>query len=101
MSEEKSGAWWEAYRKYLTTDEWDWVRRQTIKRDKKCVKCGAAYKPGAGFQVHHRHYRHVGEGDINELESVELNCRACHWMTHNPGKSWMQKIEDDLRDMLE
>lgn len=100
LMEQKNSEWWTRYRQYLKSDEWQWVRNECIRRDKKCCSCGKSYEKG--FEVHHMTYRHVGEGDINELESVCLLCRACHFQAHNPGgETYIQMIERRLREMLE
>jgi len=99
-NEEKSGPWWDRYRAYLKSEEWRWVRSECIKRDRACVKCSAPYKPGHGFQVHHKNYRSIFEANHEELDSVCLVCRSCHFMIHNPGKTLMQKIDEDIRKYL-
>jgi len=71
-----------SYYEYLKSDDWAWVKHECRKRDRVCQKCGKAYQPGMKFDVHHKHYRYVGQGDLFELESVELLCRDCHRRTH-------------------
>jgi 5-methylcytosine-specific restriction endonuclease McrA len=84
-----------AYHEYLKSEDWAWVKEQCRKRDKGCQKCGKTYHPGLSFDVHHKHYRYVGQGDLYELESVVLLCRDCHRRIHNL-PAGMAKIESDL-----
>ena len=72
-------AWWENYRTYLGTDEWQEKRRQVLTRDKSiCQMCYAS----RAVQVHHLSYKHLGDEPLTDLVSV---CIRCHSQIHNKG----------------
>jgi hypothetical protein len=73
----------EKYRKaYLESEEWKWVRREVIKRDRKCLRCKIKYSKDLLFDVHHQEYLYFGDADLNEVETCCLLCRACHRSIH-------------------
>lgn len=77
MTERSNKPWLtDQYRDYLLTDEWQLVRAAALARaNYQCAECG---KPNE-LQVHHRHYRTLGNeqpGDVIVL------CEWCHDLAH-------------------
>ena len=66
------------YKEYVTSDEWQKSERRLncIKAARnKCQMCGVMF----GLEVHHIHYRNLG----NELpQQLVLLCSLCHEYTH-------------------
>jgi hypothetical protein len=98
--ENKQNKWFDWYRIYLQSDEWAWVRDQVFKRDKRCLRCNNPYKANEGFECHHLNYKHVGDADINEVESCCTLCKVCHWTVHNPGKNYVEHLQKQIEKYL-
>lgn len=69
----------EEYKVYMQSQEWQEKRKQRLWIDNfKCVMCGNEH---ARLQVHHIHYRTLGnENPMTDLATV---CPACHEKLHN------------------
>lgn len=66
-----------AYREYLKSRHWEWLRWRVFKRDGfRCVKCGSKH----GIQAHHLFYRERFEDSIPE--DCSTLCRRCHKAAH-------------------
>jgi 5-methylcytosine-specific restriction endonuclease McrA len=70
------------YREYLASDRWRERRAEALKTaGYRCSRCGkyASASAGAGLQVHHLTYAHLGQ----ELpEDLQVVCTACHRAVH-------------------
>jgi len=87
--------WLEARNAYLESDDWMWVRRQVIRRDKKCRKCHRPYRKSETiWNIHHTSYEHFGAADVFEVEDCRLYCMACHRRVH--GLPPLTGIDDEL-----
>jgi len=72
---------------------WERVKRQAIKRDKCCQRCGTT----RNLDVHHKLPR--GRRGRDELENLVTLCRMCHdWVHDHPFEAWRQgfTISDKL-----
>jgi 5-methylcytosine-specific restriction endonuclease McrA len=81
---EKTGPWWNWYRKYLKSPKWKKIRHKCILRDKYCQICEKEYSKKNCFVAHHISYLHVGQADWQELEDLRLLCCDCHDELDNP-----------------
>lgn len=64
------------YREYLDSSEWDIRRGMFIERaGGQCNRCNAV----RNLQVHHRHYKTLGEENYKD---VEVLCQDCHRSHH-------------------
>lgn len=62
----------EAYRKYLRSDEWQQKRQERLQKDGfRCRNCGAV----VGLEVHHKNYDNFGAESIEDLATL---CKECH-----------------------
>lgn len=66
------GEWWQRYREYMVSPEWDSRRQMVLSRDR--MTCQACLSRPA-TQVHHLTYKHLGNEPLFELISV---CAPCH-----------------------
>jgi len=74
---------WRKFRKTLDTDDvvcdicgkrkWEFYKVGTRKGSRK-------KKPTCQFQVHHKHYRHLGE---ETRDDVLFLCKTCHGLCHD------------------
>jgi 5-methylcytosine-specific restriction endonuclease McrA len=65
------------YQRALASDHWRELRRRVLAdRGYACERCGMTL---ALLDVHHLHYRTLGD---EGLDDVELLCRACHDKQH-------------------
>ena len=79
----------EFYKEYIKSDNWKWVRRAVLNRDKNiCQDCGMI----AGY-VHHLNYSHLSTPD--EINFCITLCKWCHTKRHNikPTKEVIQEHE--------
>jgi len=84
MKNKNKDEWAAACRNYYQSDDWQWVREQVIKRDRKCVKCDLPYRRGeTTWNVHHTSYEHFGASDLWEVEDCLLHCQSCHRQVHH------------------
>ena len=61
------------YYEYLKSPEWGEKRRLALQRANfSCERCG---ETGVPLEVHHRHYRTLGEESEDDLKAL---CRKCH-----------------------
>lgn len=75
----RGGEWPRRYHAYLRSTAWSEKRAWFVAlAGRACARCGA----GTRLQVHHVHYRTVGEEGIADLRVV---CRACHETDHAGG----------------
>lgn len=66
-----------SYHLYLKTPEWKVLRHQALRRaNYQCALCTCT----GNLQVHHRHYRNVGN---EEIEDLIVLCRNCHAKHHD------------------
>lgn len=63
------------YSRYLKSPDWKDKKRKVIKRDRCCRLCGST----KSLQVHHIHYKNVGD---EPLEDLTLLCKSCHSKFH-------------------
>lgn len=67
----------EAYKEYLKSSHWRWLRGEAIRfYGKKCSKCAAT----RNLQVHHHTYRHPWT--TCTVKDVTPLCRGCHEKEH-------------------
>jgi hypothetical protein len=66
------------YQRALASDHWRALRLRVLAaHGYACERCGMTL---ALLDLHHRHYRTLGE---ESLDDVELLCRACHEEHHD------------------
>ena len=66
---------------YYNSERWRALRNLTLNfYHHKCVKCGSSYE----LNVHHKHYKKLGNEDINDIVAGDLTvlCRRCHNDNH-------------------
>lgn len=62
---------------YTQSEKWDQIRKAVLKRDDyTCRKCNAS---GVLLDVHHLHYKNLGNESLQDLVTV---CRSCHNEIH-------------------
>ncbi len=72
-----------AYWEHLRSNGWQQLRTRELKRaGHVCERCGVSSRSRA-LQVHHRHYRSVGEEQPGDLEVL---CAPCHNRVHDGGR---------------
>lgn len=100
----------EHYIAYLRSEKWRLIRQNALRRAKFCCeRCSAK-----GFlDVHHKHYRTLGD---ESLDDVEVVCRTCHgkadeeraqqgrnraydaaldgWATKAYGEDWHERFDE-------
>lgn len=65
-----------SYTAYLRSPAWLALREEVLKRDRyRCRRC----RSRSFLSVHHRHYEHLGNERLRDLETL---CRSCHRTTH-------------------
>lgn len=69
-------SWWDVYNEYLNSPEWG--SKKKIVHDKYNDKCGLC-ESKMFLQVHHIHYKNVGNENIEDLILV---CKTCHEQIH-------------------
>jgi hypothetical protein len=95
MKNNNSANWQRLRNEYFKSDDWEWVRLQVIRRDRKCTKCSLRYSKELAFEVHHCEYGYFGHADINEVETCCLLCRACHRAVHGlPAEYSMRDVDN-------
>ena len=63
------------YKQYLLSDWWKFKRKQKLKSVRyRCNRCG-----GKAWQVHHLHYKSLGQEKKSDLEAL---CGGCHSSEH-------------------
>lgn len=63
---------------YMQSDKWDQIRKAVLQRDNyTCRKCNAS---DITLDVHHLHYRSLGNESLEDLITV---CRSCHNEIHD------------------
>lgn len=68
---EIKGEWWDLYTLYLKSEEWNRKRETRMEIDNyKCFICNSDYI----LQVHHMHYKNVGDEEMEDLLTVCVNC---------------------------
>lgn len=68
---EVKGEWWELYTAYLKSEEWLLKREYRMNIDNnRCYVCNSDYI----LQVHHMHYKNVGDEFMEDLITVCINC---------------------------
>ena len=74
-----------AFRKYISSEEWKAVNKEVIKRDKGvCQNCGTTEKNGkVVWQAHHIDYLHFGKANYEEIADCTLLCKRCHSKIHS------------------
>ena len=73
----------EAFRGYIASDEWRFVKQEVTKRDNStCVDCKKKLPGGKGSIIHHEHYEDWGKGNLNEINSCVFLCKNCHNIRH-------------------
>ena len=79
MANERNDAeWWFRYNTYLQSPEWEKKRKLVLDRARGiCEGCGRK----KAVQVHHLHYRRVGQEMLFDLVAV---CQECHDALHGP-----------------
>jgi len=70
------GEWWDLYQQYITSDQWKETRRKRLDFDGfVCQMCSVV----SDLQVHHIHYKNVGNEQLDDLITV---CKSCHEKIH-------------------
>lgn len=82
---------------YLQSQQWDWVRRKVIDRDKCCQDCGEKWEDWKWFEVHHNSYKRWKQSG-EDFDCVLL-CRKCHNLRHNPIPT-ISEVERNLEKLL-
>lgn len=79
---QKIGEWWNAYNRYLRTQQWQQLRRRVIARDGfACQNCFRKVTADSAH-VHHLSYEgYKNTGQSFAFECVTL-CRSCHDAYH-------------------
>lgn len=70
--------WKENYPKYLQSAEWRKKRKRVLAAAKGRCFCGMR-----ATEVHHKHYKSVGQEKLRDLRAV---CSRCHKMLHRKKK---------------
>lgn len=70
----KRWLWRVRYEEHLSSKAWQELRQQVIARQNGLCRCGSP-----GTDVHHLTYQRLGK---EQLEDLELLCRACHQHEH-------------------
>lgn len=83
------------YYEYIVSEKWRRKRAKFIAAvGGKCETCGATH----GLQVHHRHYRTLGQ---EGLQDVEILCGGCHTQEHEPdGVTLADPVSAQFRAIL-
>lgn len=72
----RTGEVFDEYSKYLQSRHWKDVKRRYYNRyGYFCKRCNHK----RDLQLHHRHYRNIGNEQLGDLESL---CRRCHRIEH-------------------
>lgn len=85
-----------AYREYLASPHWQtkreaYWRYRATKGPPSCESCGATDRP---LDLHHNHYRTVGDERYGDLTPL---CRDCHDDVHRIARWPGQTLESALR----
>jgi 5-methylcytosine-specific restriction endonuclease McrA len=65
-------------REYIRSDKWQTIASHVRRRDRfRCRRCGRR-----GYQVHHKHYAHLGAEDECGYCCLQTLCAACHRAAH-------------------
>lgn len=83
----------ENYRFYLNDVRWQLKRKEILKRDKVCQKCGN----DRNLDVHHTYYVTGAMPWEYENEYIIVLCRNCHDSEHNDIKQLKDVIEEMLK----
>jgi len=68
---EIKGEWWELYTDYLKSEEWNSKRESRLIIDNnRCFICNSDFP----LQIHHMHYKNVGDEFMEDLITVCINC---------------------------
>ena len=66
------------YARYIRSKAWQEKRREALSHyGHRCARCGRT----ADLQVHHLHYRTLGN---EKMADLVVCCRGCHFKTHLP-----------------
>lgn len=84
------------YREYLSSEAFDKGVRQIKLKFNFCECC---LETGSNFDIHHIHYRRVGNPKT-EIKSVLRLCRGCHSKIHELEKSRNISTEKATRRVL-
>ena len=67
------------HKKYITSKEFEHVRQAVFARDNyQCVICGRT----DNLVCHHKCYKHLGEGNQNEIDDCVTLCQLDHVAHH-------------------
>lgn len=74
----------ERYRHHMASDQWRATRQRLIGRaGKRCHRCGAR----VNLQLHHLHYKTLGEERDHDLEVL---CKWCHEKADEQRRMWSE-----------
>lgn len=86
------------YKKYLHSSTWKKKRKQILKRDNyQCQACdsinqGIYHKED--LEIHHRHYRHLGDEALEDLITL---CPECHGAITNIHRGRRYRRKKNIR----
>lgn len=87
-------SWKQRYDNYIAfSPYWEQVKAAVRQRaDNRCEECGKG-----GYAIHHYHYRSLYH-ELDDLDSVALLCRNCHYGHH---AGWKEADEGDNLTMAQ
>jgi len=89
---------------YYKSKKWKNFREEVLlEKKKKCELC----EKTSSIELHHKHYRNLGECNDNEKESIVILCKTCHNKIHKAVKNydlnsfWRNFYEDGKQQIIE
>lgn len=75
----RTGPFWEPYKKYLLSSHWNLVRRAVLQRDPWCQKCFSQH----ASQAHHLSYETFKKHGFSFAHECVGVCEPCHKQIHS------------------
>lgn len=67
------------HKKYIRSKQFEAVKNYVFERDgNACVVCGRT----ENLVCHHKHYKYLGQANLNEISSCVTLCSTCHYAHH-------------------
>jgi 5-methylcytosine-specific restriction endonuclease McrA len=66
-----TGPWWDWYKGYLKSPQWEARRKALLEQAQGCEACDT----GPAKEAHHKTYRNAGREPLSDLEAL---CPGCH-----------------------
>lgn len=89
---------------YYKSEKWKNFREEfLLEKKKKCELCEKTSR----IELHHKHYRNLGECNDKEKESIVILCKTCHNKIHKAVKNydlnsfWSNFYEDGKQQIIE